>query len=138
MIGQSFRKATTMAKHCHLKTLGVSLSLTVLVNSLPVMAQAQTDTGPTCQAKTLTIEPIPADLELGAFSVDPLKDGPACVDPAGGKLTLVSVGVPGSLDPVYGIHISTPPSPGQTITVTFTVQDSTGKQMSSALTIIRH
>ncbi len=101
------------------------------------LAQAQTENGPACQAKTLTIEPLPADLELGAFSVDPLKDGPACVDPAGGKLTIVSVNAPGILDPVYGIHIANPPSPGQTLTIPFTVQDQDGNQASTTLNIIR-
>ncbi|CAL4869733.1 hypothetical protein MMA231_04025 (plasmid) [Asticcacaulis sp. MM231] len=98
---------------------------------------AQTEGGPSCQSKILTIGPMPADLELGAFSVDPLKDGPACVDPTGGRLRLVSVAAPGTLDPTFGIHVNAPPAPGQTLTIGFTVEDLKGVRASTTLSIVR-
>lgn len=138
MNDHNLRKATHMKRQLNVPQSSLAITLVLLLSIFSGgLAQAQTENGPVCQAKTLTIEPLPADIELGAFSVDPLKDGPACMDPAGGKLKIVAVEVPGTLDPSYGIHIATPPSPGQTVSIAFTVQDQDGNQASTTLNIVR-
>jgi hypothetical protein len=124
-----------------LKTTPALLGLIILgfsATTVPSFAQDSVpNSAPVCKAKTEVIKPLPGDLDLGAFSIDPIKLSPACTDADDDKLSLTSVSSPATIDPNYGIHISQAPAPGQTLVLDFTVSDGNGGTASSTLTIIR-
>ena len=113
------------------------LSALVLVTALPSMATAQTlNQPPQCQPKVVIMKGLPADTDLTSFQIDPITTAPACTDPDGDTLTLVSVSSQAYIEDGEAATDTTIKA-GQGIVITFTVSDGNGGETTSTLTIKR-
>ncbi len=104
-------------------------------------ACAQTNDGPVCTAKIVTV----TESRDGAVNIviNPIQTMPACVDATGHQMTLTTVTPPAYLNPASPgfppntMTIANDLQPGQSRTIDFTVTDENGLSTTSSLTLTR-
>ncbi len=86
---------------------------------------------PICPAKTVVLNGLPSEADISSIRLDPIGAAPACRDPDGDSMRLVSTLTGPQVD--YRDKLKA----GKRVVITFTVADNKGAQTTSTLTLER-